>query len=66
MLKNKTRRLKILFLCLGCTLAGLLLQNYLFQTTSSELIYNQAKSDSYRSMENMQDDIYTFIKSIEN
>lgn len=66
MLKNKTMRLKILFLCLGCTLAGLLLQAYLFQTTSSELIYNQAKSDSYRSMENMQDDIYTFIKSIEN
>lgn len=66
MLKNKTMRLKILFLCLGCTLAGLLLQTYLFQTTSSELIYNQAKSDSYRSMENMQDDIYTFIKSIEN
>lgn len=45
---------------------GLLLQTYLFQTTSSELIYNQAKSDSYCSMENMQDDIYTFIKSIEN
>ena len=66
MLKNKTMRLKILFLCLGCTLAGLLLQTYLFQNTSSELIYNQAKSDSYRSMENMQDDIYTFIKSIEN
>ena len=66
MLKTKTMRLKILFLCLGCTLLGLFLQTYLFQNTSSKLIYNQAKSESYRSMENMQDDIYTYIKSIEN
>ena len=66
MLKNKTMRLKILFLCLGCTLLGLFLQTYLFQNTSSKLIFNQAKSESYRSMENMQDDIYTYIKSIEN
>lgn len=65
-MKNNSMRLKILFLCLGCTLLGLFLQTYLFQNTSSKLIYNQAKSESYRSMENMQDDIYTYIKSMEN
>ncbi|MDC7289416.1 sensor histidine kinase [Blautia schinkii] len=59
-------RLKILILCLGSTLAGLLLQTWLFQSSSSQLIYNQAKDESYRSMQNMQDDIYTFIKAVES
>ncbi|MDO4276091.1 MAG: histidine kinase [Eubacteriales bacterium] len=59
-------RLKILILCLGCTLAGLFLQTWLFQSSSSQLIYNQAKDESYRSMQNMQDDVYTFIKSVES
>lgn len=66
MLHKKGIRLKILILCLGCTLTGLFLQTLLFQNTSSQLIYNQAKNDSYRSMQNMQDDLYTFIKNIEN
>lgn len=59
-------RLKILILCLGSTLAGLLLQTWLFQNSSSQLIYNQAKDESYRFMQNMQDDVYTFIKSVES
>ena len=59
-------RVKILILCLGSTLAGLLLQTWLFQSSSSQLIYNQAKDESYRSMQNMQDDIYTFIKAVES
>ena len=66
MLHKKGIRLKILILCLGCTLTGLFLQTLLFQNTSSQLIYNQAKNDSYRSMQNMQDDLQTFIKNIEN
>ena len=66
MLHKKGIRLKILILCLGCTLTGLFLQTLLFQNTSSQLIYNQAKNDSYHSMQNMQDDLHTFIKNIEN
>lgn len=66
MLHKKGIRLKILLLCLGCTLTGLFLQTLLFQNTSSQLIYNQAKNDSYHSMQNMQDDLHTFIKNIEN
>lgn len=66
MLHKKGIRLKILILCLGCTLTGLFLQTLLFQNTSSQLIYNQAKNDSYHSMQNMQDYLHTFIKNIEN
>lgn len=65
-MRKWTMRIRILILCLGCTLAGLLLQTWLFQSTSSELIYDQARDESYRSMQNMQDDIYTFVKSVEN
>ena len=32
--------MKILALCLGCALAALLLQTFLFQQASSDLIYN--------------------------
>lgn len=65
-MRKWTMRIRILILCLGCTLAGLFLQTWLFQSTSSQLIYEQARDDSYRSMQNMQDDIYTFVKSVEN
>lgn len=65
-MKKRNMRLKILMLCLGCMLAGLFLQTLLFQNSSSQLIYEQAKKDSYHSMQNMQDDVYTFIKSVEN
>lgn len=65
-MRKWTMRIRILILCLGCTLAGLLLQTWLFQSTSSELIYDQARDESYRSMQNMQDDIYTFVRSVEN
>lgn len=63
---NLTMRLKILIFCLGSTLIGLFLQSALFQNSSSRLIYNQAKEESQRSLQNMQDDLNTFIKKVEN
>ena len=63
---NLTMRLKILIFCLGSTLIGLFLQTALFQNSSSRLIYNQAKEESQRSLQNMQDDLNTFIKKMEN
>lgn len=57
---------KILLLCLGCTLAALMLQTLLFQRTSSALIYNQAKEESFHLLQNMQDEIYSFVKSVES
>jgi sensor histidine kinase YesM len=59
-------RSKILILCTASTLLALILQAVLFQKTSSVLIYNQGKEASLNSLQNMQDDIYTFIKSIES
>lgn len=63
---NLTMRLKILIFCLGSTLIGLILQTLLFQNSSSRLIYYQAKEESQRSLQNMQDDLNTFIKKMEN
>lgn len=59
-------RFKILFMCLGCTLIALLLQTWLFQETSSSLIYGQAKEESENSLQNMQNEIYDFAKKIES
>ncbi|MFA9464942.1 MAG: histidine kinase [Velocimicrobium sp.] len=59
-------RLKILLFCLGSTLCALILQTIFFQDVSSSLIYNQAKQESNNLLENMQNEIYIFIKSIES
>lgn len=59
-------RLKILCMCLGCTLIALILQTILFQETSSGIIYDRAKAESANSLQNMQNEIYTFIKNVES
>lgn len=59
-------RFKILFLCLGSTLLALILQTFLFQSSSSQFIYNQSKAESENSLQNMQNEIYTFVKGIES
>ncbi len=59
-------RLKILAMCLGCTLLALVLQTLLFQKTSSEIIYNWSKEESVNSLENMQNEIYGFLKKMES
>ena len=59
-------RFKILVLCLACTMTALLLQTWLFNRKSSTLIYNQAKKESFSLLQNMQDDLFTILKSMEN
>lgn len=59
-------RFKILLMCLGCTLTALILQTWLFQETSSSLIYGQTKEASENSLQNMQNEIYGISKNIEN
>lgn len=59
-------RTKILLLCLGSTLVALILQTLLFQRVSGSLIYNQAKAENYNLLQNMQNEIYTFVKKIES
>lgn len=57
---------KILMMCLGCTLFALILQTLLFQEMSSSLIYSRAKEESVNSLQNMQNEIYSFAKGIES
>ncbi len=59
-------RFKILVLCLICTMAALLLQTWLFNRKSSALIYNQAKQESFNLLQNMQDDLFSILKSMES
>ena len=59
-------RMKILILCLSSTLLALVMQTYLFQKASAALIYNQAKTESFGTLQNMQNEIYTFVKNIES
>ncbi len=59
-------RLKILVMCLGCVLLALILQILLFQKTSSEKIYNWSKEESVNSLQNMQNEIYAFLKKMES
>lgn len=59
-------RSKILVMCLGSILFALILQTILFQETSSKLIYSQAKEESENSLQNMQNELYAFVKNIEN
>ncbi len=64
--ENLKLRLKILAMCLGCTLFALILQTLLFQRTSSEIIYNWSKEESVNSLQNMQNEIYAFLKKMES
>ena len=59
-------RSRILFLCLGSTLLALVLQTFLFQNSSSQFIYDRSKLESENSLQNMQNEIYTFVKGIES
>ncbi|BBF45378.1 autolysin sensor kinase [Lachnospiraceae bacterium KM106-2] len=58
-------RMKILVLCLSSTLLALILQTVLFKYKSSSLIYNQTRNENLHLLDNMQNEIYTYIKAIE-
>ncbi len=57
---------KILLTFGSIILFALLVQTVLFWRSSSEIIYQQTKEENINSLKNMQDDIYTYIKKIEN
>ncbi len=59
-------RVKLLVFCLASTILALLLQTILFQKASSNMIYTQEKEQSNSSLRNMQNEVFTFIKSIES
>lgn len=59
-------REKILLVCLTSTLAALIIQTFLYQRASASLIYEQAENESLHTLENMQNELYTFCKNIES
>ncbi|MBE5871525.1 MAG: HAMP domain-containing protein [Lachnospiraceae bacterium] len=64
--KYRSMRGKILILCLMSTLVALLLQTVLFIRVSDNLIYGWTKDESYNLLNNMQNEITTFVKRIES
>lgn len=67
-IKRKSMRMrgKILMLCVGISLSALILQTVLYFRTSSTLIYKEAKEENLRLMENMQNEIESYAKSVES
>ncbi len=56
---------KILLTFGGIVLFALIMQTVLFWRNSSGIIYQQAEEESMHALENMQDDLYVYIKKIE-
>ncbi len=63
--KNARMRWKVLALCLALALSALILQTALYLRTSSKLIYQEAKEESLRLMQNMQNEIESYARSVE-
>lgn len=59
-------RTKILILCLAISLSALILQTLLYRRTSSTLIYQQAKEENFRLLENMQTEVEGYLKTMES
>lgn len=57
---------KILALCIACTLVALTLQTVLFLRASSDLIYRQSKQEIESTLENLQNELYSLIKTTES
>ena len=59
-------RMKILLMCLACTLSALVLQTLLFQDSSAKILYERLKEESMFSMENLQNSVYGYLNSMES
>ena len=67
--KNTVRgsmRNKILLICILCTLVALVMQNMLLLNVSSNMVYEQARDMAYNSLDNMQNELDSYIRGIEN
>ena len=58
-------RMKILIMCLACTLSALVLQTVLFQDTSSRILTNRVKAETVGSLQNLQNSVYSYLNSME-
>lgn len=59
-------RMKILLMCLACTLSALLLQTMLFQNTSSKILTSRVKEETVGSLQNLQNSVYSYLNTMES
>lgn len=59
-------RMKILLMCLACTLTALVLQTVLFQNTSSQILTNRVKAETVGSLQNLQNSVYSYLNNMES
>lgn len=59
-------RVKILLMCLACTLCALVLQTLLFQNTSSRILYNRVQEETSGSLRNLQNSVYSYLSDMES
>lgn len=59
-------RNKILLICILCTLVALVLQTMLLLNVSSNMVYEQARDMAYNSLDNMQNELGSYIDEIGN
>lgn len=59
-------RNKILMICILCTLIALVLQTAFLLNVSSSMVYEQAHDIAYNSLDNMQNELGSYIEGIEN
>ena len=59
-------RNKILLICIFCTLIALALQTVLLLNVSSNMVYEQARHIAYNSLDNMQNELGSYMEGIEN
>lgn len=59
-------RMKILLMCLACTLSALVLQTVLFQNTSSGILTGRVKAETVGSLQNLQNSVYSYLNNMES
>lgn len=59
-------RMKILLMCLACTMSALVLQTVLFQNTSSRLLTQRVEAETVGSLRNLQNSIYSYLNNMES
>lgn len=65
-LRSVRMRSKIFLSCFVCMVLALSAQTWLFNHSSSQIIYTQAEQMSRSTMDNLQEDLYNINKAVEN
>lgn len=58
-------RMRILIMCLACSLGALVLQAMLFQNLSSRILHDRMEQEMEGSLRNMQNTLYAYLNAME-